>query len=86
LLRHPLDRFRLCATLPLLLTILPMSENKLDLRKYVNKWVALTYPENKVVGTGDNATAAMQAAVQKGYHDPILYKVLPLDRFYIGNA
>jgi hypothetical protein len=59
-----------------------MSRNKLDLKKYVNKWVALTYPENKVVGSGETLAEAKQTAVRKGYKKPFFYKV-PLDAYYI---
>ncbi len=52
-----------------------MSKNKLDLKKHVNKWVALTYPDNKVVGSGETLEEAKQTAVCKGYKKPFFYKV-----------
>ena len=59
-----------------------MSTNKFDLKKYVNKWVALTYPDNKVVGSGETLAEAKQTAIRKGYKKPVFYKV-PLDAYYI---
>jgi hypothetical protein len=59
-----------------------MSKNRLDLKEYVNKWVALTYPDNKLVASGDTLAEAAQSAERKGYKKPFFYKV-PLDAYYI---
>jgi hypothetical protein len=61
-----------------------MSNNILKLKKYENQWVALTLPNHKVVGTGATLSKAKEAAQSKGYKDPIFYKVLPLNKQYIG--
>jgi hypothetical protein len=58
-----------------------MSRNKLDLKKYVNKCVALTYPDNKVVGSGETLAETEQTAARRGCQKPFFYKV-PLDAHY----
>ena len=59
-----------------------MSKNTLNLKAYENKWVALTYPDNLIVGSGETLAEAKQTAMRKGYKKPVFYKV-PLDAFYI---
>ena len=53
-------------------------------KKHENQWVALTFPDNKIVGSGKDARTARAAAEQKGYKEAFLLKVMPLDSFYIG--
>ena len=54
-----------------------------QLKKYANKWVALTHPDNKVVGSGKDAVEASQAAEKKGYKEVVLFRVFPVDGYYI---
>ena len=56
-----------------------------ELEKYENKWVALIRSgENEtIVGSGENAVLAKQAAEVNGYNDVVLYKVQPFDLGYI---
>ncbi len=53
-----------------------------QLKKYANQWVALTHPDNKVVGSGRDAVEASRVAEQKGHHEVVLFKVFPVDGYY----
>lgn len=57
-----------------------------NLKKYENQWVALTHPDNKIVGSGKDAQTARAQAERKGYKDAFLLKVLPLNSHYIGTT
>src|SRR5436853_6913876 len=53
-------------------------------KKHENQWIALTYPDNKIVRIGKDARTARAAAERKGYKEAFLMKVLPLDSYYAG--
>ena len=55
-------------------------EDELD--KYENKWVAISEPDRKVVGSGDRAIDAKSEADANGYSDAALFKVRPAGRLY----
>ena len=44
-----------------------------ELQKYKGKWVAVD--KNKVVGSGDTALEAKEAAAKVGVTDPIIFRV-----------
>jgi hypothetical protein len=52
-------------------------------KPYENKWVALAGPEEQVVGCGNDAVEALADAEKHGYTDTVLYKVFPLNAYYI---
>ena len=56
-----------------------MDQNVLleELKNYEDKWVALLEQENKVVGSGDDASEAKRDAEGKGYRNVILFRVFP---------
>jgi hypothetical protein len=54
-----------------------------ELGKYENQWVAISEPERKVVGSGDNAIEAKAAAEANGYSDTALFKVRSSGKFYV---
>lgn len=54
-----------------------------ELGKYENKWVAISEPERKVVGSGNNALEAKADAEAQGYSDTALFKVRPSGKMYI---
>jgi len=54
-----------------------------ELGKYENKWVAISEPERKVVGSGDNAREAKADAEANGYHDTALFKVRSPGKMYV---
>jgi hypothetical protein len=55
-----------------------------ELAKYENKWVAIAEPEEKIVGSGENALEAKLEAERNGYADAALFKVGPFDRGFIS--
>jgi hypothetical protein len=59
-----------------------------NLRKYEHRWVAIHGPEGSetIVGSGSNAVEAVREAESKGYHDTVLFKVLPFDKVYVPLA
>jgi len=61
-----------------------MSRNILELKQYENRWVALTYPNNQVVGSGNTLAEAKHEAHKRGHEKPILFKV-PRDAYYIPS-
>jgi hypothetical protein len=56
-----------------------------QIKQYENKWIALTHPDEEIVGSGDDAAQALRDAETKGYTDVFLYKLFPFDQFYIGS-
>jgi len=57
-----------------------------QLKEYENKWVAISEPDGKVVGVGNNAFEATEDAERKGYQDTILFKVPSFDSALIPLA
>ena len=57
-----------------------------DLREYEDKWVALSGVGGKVVGVGDDAYQASQAAEKNGYEEPLILKVPSSTYGYIPIA
>jgi hypothetical protein len=57
-----------------------------QLKDYENKWVALLEPEQRIVGSGNDAGEAIQDAQQHGYADVTLFRVPRLDAYFIGSA
>lgn len=53
-------------------------------KKHEHQWVALTYPGNKIVGSGKDARTARAEAEQKGHKEAFLLKVMSLDSYYVG--
>jgi hypothetical protein len=59
-----------------------------ELRKHENEWVAIheSGETETIVGSGLNAVEAKREAEARGFHDTILFKVLPTDKAYVpGN-
>ena len=56
-----------------------------ELRKYENRWVAIVESGDQeiIVGSGEDATQAKEAAQSKGFKDTVLFRVLPFDKRYI---
>ncbi|MDQ2920500.1 MAG: DUF5678 domain-containing protein [Acidobacteriota bacterium] len=50
-----------------------------QLKEYEDKWVAISEADGKVVGVGNDAFEATEAAERKGYHDTILFKIPTFD-------
>lgn len=67
-----------------------ISQEELDLldqfEKYENKWVAMTAPDRKIVGSGDDAVSAKRDAENNGYRNIILLKVFSSHTGYIPAA
>ena len=57
-----------------------------EIAKYENKWIAIDESEERVVGVGDNAVEATQAAERNGYSETILFKVPSFDSAFIPMA
>lgn len=53
-----------------------------ELKKYEDKWVAILEPEERVVGSGEDASEAKRAAEKNGYKNIILFRVLPFRSGY----
>jgi len=56
-----------------------------ELKKYENKWVAISETEGVeiVVGSGDDAVEATRAAEANGFPDAVLMKITPFDKGYL---
>ncbi|PYT02395.1 MAG: hypothetical protein DMF60_21480 [Acidobacteria bacterium] len=54
-----------------------------ELGKYENKWVAISEPEGRVVGSGNHALDAKREAEANGYTDTALFKVRPFGKVYV---
>jgi hypothetical protein len=50
-----------------------------QLERYENKWVAIDESEEKIVGVGDDAFEATEAAERSGYQETILFRVPSFD-------
>lgn len=46
-----------------------------ELLKYENQWVAISEPEEKIVGSGADAYEAVQEAARNGYSDVLIMRV-----------
>jgi Family of unknown function (DUF5678) len=59
-----------------------------ELRKHENQWVAIyeSGETETIVGSGVNAVEAKREAEAKGFHDAILFKVLPMDKGYVPGG
>lgn len=57
-----------------------------QLEKYDNKWVAIDESQDKIVGVGNDAFEATEAAELHGYQDTILFKVPSFDSALIPLA
>ena len=55
-------------------------------KKYKGQWVALKDDEVSVISHGIKAQVVWQAAVDKGYKNPILFKVPTRLTSYVGYA
>lgn len=62
---------------------MPQLLTKEQAQQYENKWIAILLDKHQVVGSGQDAAAAIAEAEQKGYPNAVLYKVLPLNSFYV---
>ncbi|MDQ3808452.1 MAG: hypothetical protein M3298_09850 [Thermoproteota archaeon] len=54
-----------------------------QLKSYENQWVALSGPDQEIVGAGLDAKAAQIAAQASGHSDVTLLRVFPLDMHYV---
>jgi hypothetical protein len=52
-------------------------------KPYENQVVALVGPEEQIVGSGSDAIEALADAAKHGFTDPVLYKVFPMNAYYI---
>jgi hypothetical protein len=50
---------------------------------YENQWVALSGPDEEIVGAGRDAKAAQSAAQANGHSDVTLLRVFPSDMHYV---
>ena len=59
-----------------------------ELRKHENQWVAIreSGETETIVGSGLNAVEATREAEAKGFHDTVLFKVLPMDKGYVPGG
>jgi hypothetical protein len=57
-----------------------------ELKRYENKWLAVTYPDQEVVGSGSDAVEASRDAEHNGHKDAFVFKVLPLNQIYIPHS
>jgi hypothetical protein len=57
-----------------------------QLENYENKWIAIDESEEKIVGVGDDAFEATEAAERSGYQDTILFKVPSFDSALVPLA
>ena len=55
-------------------------------KKYKGQWVALKDDEVSVIAHGGKAKEVWQAAVNKGYKNPIMFKVPTRLMSYVGHA
>jgi hypothetical protein len=55
-------------------------------KPYENQVVALIGPDEQIVGSGQNAVEALADAAKHGYTDPVLYKVFPMNAYYIPTT
>ena len=53
-----------------------------QLKNYENQWVALSEPDEEIVGAGADAVAARNAAIENGHTKITLMKVFPFDMHY----
>jgi hypothetical protein len=53
-------------------------------REYAGKWIAWNHSMTQIVGTGDSASDAKDAALKAGEKDPVLAKSPPADVHLIG--
>jgi hypothetical protein len=54
-------------------------------KKYKGKWVALTEDEKKVVSSGRSAKETLEKAKERGFENPVLFKVPVSLLPYIGG-
>jgi hypothetical protein len=53
-----------------------------QLRNHMYQWVALSEPDEKIVGSGSDVVAAQAEAEKRGYKGEItFFKVLPFGRY-----
>jgi len=57
-----------------------------ELLKYENKWVAISQPDEKVVGSGADAYEANLDAEKNGYTEAVLLLVPSFDSGYAPNS
>lgn len=55
-------------------------------KPYENQVVALVGPDELIVGSGKDAVEALADATKHGYTDPVLYKVFPMNAYYIPTT
>ncbi len=55
-----------------------------ELWKYENRWIAITEPDEKIVGSGESALEAKLEAERNGYADAALFKVGLFDRGFLS--
>ena len=53
-----------------------------QLKNYLNKWVALSEPNEEIVGSGNDVVEARADAKKRGYKGEItFFKVFPFDQY-----
>jgi hypothetical protein len=53
-----------------------------QLKQHLNKWVVLSEPDEKIVGTGTDVIEAKADAEHNGYHGEMtFFKVFPFDQY-----
>jgi hypoxanthine-guanine phosphoribosyltransferase len=57
-----------------------------EIKRLQNKWVALSVPDERIVGVGKDAVQAKKSAEKRGEKDIVLMKILPLDSYYAPLA
>ena len=54
------------------------------IKKYTNKWVALTSDNKKLVASGNSLDAVLISARKKGIENPSVFKVPNVDNLLVG--
>jgi hypothetical protein len=53
-----------------------------QLNQYINKWVALSEPDERIVGSGNDVLEAQADAKKKGYRGELtFFKVFPFSQY-----
>jgi hypothetical protein len=55
-------------------------------KAYENQVVALAGPDEQIVGSGWDAVEALADAAKHGFTDPVLYKVFPMNSYYVPTT
>ena len=54
------------------------------IKKYKDKWVALTSDNKKLIGSGNSLSQVLSIAQKKGVKDPSVFKVPSVKNLFVG--